>query len=167
MTTQPQTGYAKIFANRTLQDFWIRRVIAFIIDAILISIVVFIFELLVFWLASVSTSTAFVLPWWTTHSLIFPFFSGLPLFLYSALTESIYGFTLGKRIMYLKVVAKEGKKPGMNIAFLRNLTKIYGLALLLDVLISLAMPNRDPAHRYLDSYAGTTVVSEGWTLLRS
>lgn len=140
--------------------------IAFIIDWILISIIVYVFELFVFWLASISTGTAFLLPWWATHGLTFPFFSGLPLFLYSAFTESIYGFTLGKRLMYFKVVAKEEKKPRTNIAFLRNLTKIYTLALLLEVLIALAMPNRDPVHRYLDSYAGTTVVSEGWTLLR-
>jgi uncharacterized RDD family membrane protein YckC len=74
---------------------------------------------------------------------------------------------VGKRIMYLKLVTKEGKKPGLNRAFLRDVTKIYWLALLLDVVVSLAMANRDPTHRYLDSYAGTTVVSEDWTLLRA
>jgi len=167
MTTEPQSGYAKIFANRKLQDFWIRRVIAIIIDAILVTIVVYIILSLIFLLVAVSTSTGFLLPWWTTYGLTFPFFSGLPLFLYSAFTESTYGYTLGKRIMYLKVVDKEGKKPSTNSAFLRNVTKIYGLALLLEVLISLAMPNRDPTHRYLDSYAGTTVVSEDGTLLRT
>lgn len=167
MTTQPQSGYAKIFADRKLQDFWIRRVIAFIIDSILISIIVYIVEVVIFGLVALATSTNFGVPWWATTSLSFPLFSGLPLFLYSAITESTYGFTLGKRLMYLKVADSEGKKPNLNRAFLRNVTKIYWLAILLDVVIALAMSNRDPVHRYLDSYAGTTVVSEGnWTLIR-
>jgi uncharacterized RDD family membrane protein YckC len=159
MTTEPQTGFAKIFYGRKLQDYWLRRLVAFIIDAVLISIAVFILETIIFLATAFSTSTPFVMPWWSTHGLLFPFFSGLPLFLYSAFTESAYGFTLGKRIMYLKVITKEGNKPALNLAFLRNVTKIYWLALLLDVVIALALPNRDPVQRYLDTYSGTTVVS--------
>lgn len=131
----------------------------------IVSVVVLILEFVIFWAVAVSTNATFLLPWWSTQSLVFPFFSGLPLFLYSALTESIYGFTVGKRIMYIKVVTKEGNRPAMNVAFLRNVTKIYWVAILVDVVVALAMPNRDPAHRYLDSYAGTTVVSIDCTLL--
>jgi uncharacterized RDD family membrane protein YckC len=167
MSTEPVTGYSKIFYSRKLQDYWLRRLIAYIIDAVIVSVAVLILELIIFWAIAISTNTTFALPWWSTNSLSFPFFSGLPLFLYSACTESIYGFTVGKRIMYLKVVTKEGNKPTPNKAFLRNVTKIYWLAILLDVIIPLAMANRDPTHRYLDSYAGTTVVSEDWTLLRT
>jgi uncharacterized RDD family membrane protein YckC len=165
MTAESETGYTKIFYSRKLQDYWIRRLIAFVIDAVIVSIAVLILELVVFGLVAVSTNAEFLLPWWSTNGLAFGFFSGLPLFLYSAFTESIYGFTVGKRIMHLKVVKKEGKKPDMNMAFLRDVTKIYWIAILLDVVIALAMPNRDPTHRYLDSYAGTTVTSEDWTLL--
>ena len=165
MTTERQTGYARIFNSRNLQDYWIRRLVAFVIDVAIVSIAVFVLELIIFWVVAVSTSAAFGLPWWSTHSVTFPFYSGLFLLLYSAFTESSYGFTLGKRIMYLKVVTKQGNKPTLNRAFLRNVTKIYWLAILLDTIVSLAMSNRDPTHRYLDSYAGTTVVSEDWTLL--
>jgi uncharacterized RDD family membrane protein YckC len=161
MTTKPQAGYTKIFYSRKLQDYWIRRLVAFVIDAVIVSVAILILELVIFWAIAVSTNAAFLLPWWSMHSLLFPFFSGLPLFLYSAFTESFYDFTVGKRIMYLKVVSKEGNSPTLNVALLRNVTKIYWVAILLDVVVAMAMPNRDPTHRYLDSYAGTTVVSEG------
>jgi len=165
MTTERQTGYRRIFYSRKLQDYWIRRLVAFIIDVVITSIAVYILELIIFGIVAVSTSAAFGLPWWTTNSVTFSFYSGLALWLYSALSESAYGFTLGKRIMYLKVVSKEGKKPALNRAFLRNVTKIHWLAILLDTVVALAMSNRDPTHRYLDSYAGTAVVSGDWTLL--
>jgi uncharacterized RDD family membrane protein YckC len=167
MSTEPVTGYSKIFYSRKLQDYWIRRLIAFVIDAVIVGVAVLILELIIFWAVAVSTAATFALPWWSMNGLVFPFSAGLPLFLYSALTESFYGFTVGKRIMYLKVVTKEGNRPALNGAFLRDVTKIYWLAILLDVVVSLAMANRDPTHRYLDSYAGTTVVSEDWTLLRT
>jgi len=165
MASDSEVGYSKIYNSRKLQDYWIRRLIAFIIDAIIVSIAVLILELVIFALVAASTSAGFLLPWWSTNSLLFGLFSGLPLFLYSAFMESSYGFTIGKNIMRLKVVNKEGKKPTMDTAFLRDITKIYWIVILLDVVVALALPNRDPAHRYLDSYAGTTVTSEEWTLL--
>jgi uncharacterized RDD family membrane protein YckC len=167
MTTEPQAGYTRIFYSRKLQDYWIRRLVAFVIDAVIVSVAILILELVIFWAVAVSTNAAFLLPWWSTHSLVFPFFSGLPLFLYSAFTEYLYGLTVGKGIMYLKVVTKEGNRPPLNVAFLRNVTKIYWVAILVDVVVALAMPNRDPTHRYLDSYAGTTVVSKSWTLVQA
>jgi uncharacterized RDD family membrane protein YckC len=158
MSTETATGFAKIYYNRKLQDYWIRRLVAIIIDAVLIGIATLILEIIIFLSSTMSSNTPFSMPWWSTNSLVFPFFSGIPFLLYSALTEYAYGFTLGKRIMYLKVVTGEGKKPPINLAFLRNATKIYGLALLLDVVIALALPRRDPTQKYTDTFAGTTVV---------
>jgi uncharacterized RDD family membrane protein YckC len=153
MSADRTTGFAKIYYDRKLQDYWLRRLVAIIIDSVLISIATLILVVIIFWASSVS------MPWWGTNGFVFSFFSGIPLFLYSALTENIYGYTLGKRIMNLKVVKGEGRRPPMNIAFLRNVTKIYGLALLLDVVIALALPNRDPTQKYTDTYAGTMVIS--------
>jgi len=61
--------------------------------------------------------------------------------------------------MRLKVVRGEGKRLTMNLAFLRNATKIYWLALLLDVVIALAMPKHDPAQKYTDTFSGTNVAA--------
>ena len=159
MSSEPTTGFAKIFYSRKLQDYWIRRFVAIVIDAVLIGIATLIFELFIFF-ATVSTNVSFSMPWWGMNSLTFPFSAGIPLFLYSALTEYYYGFTLGKRIMNLKVVSGEGKKPPVNLAFLRNATKIYWLVLLLDIVIALAMTKRDPTQKYTDTFAGTMVVTQ-------
>lgn len=153
MSTEPTTGFGKIYYSRKLQDYWLRRLIAIIIDSVLIGIATLVLEIIIFIAAAMS------MPWWSTHGLVFLFFSGIPLFLYSTLTEYYYGFTLGKRIMYLKVVTGEGKKPPINMACLRNATKIYGLALLLDVIVALALPKRDPTQKYTDTFAGTMVVA--------
>jgi uncharacterized RDD family membrane protein YckC len=157
------TGFGKIYYNRKLQDYWIRRLLAFIIDAALIGIATSIITSIIFLAVAISTNAPYAMPWWSMHVLTFPFFSGIPFFLYSALTENAYGLTLGKRVMSLKVVATSGKKPLVNIAFLRNVTKIYFLAILLDVVIPLAMPNRDPTRKYTDIVAGTSVVDAGYT----
>jgi uncharacterized RDD family membrane protein YckC len=159
MSSETATGFAKIYYNRNLQGYWIRRLVAIVIDAVLIGVATLIFELIVFFATAVSTNVAFGLPWWSMNSWVFPFSAGIPLFLYSALTEYYYGSTLGKRIMMLKVVWGEGKKPPANVAFLRNATKIYWLALLLDIVVALAMSKRDPTQKYTDTFAGTMVVT--------
>jgi uncharacterized RDD family membrane protein YckC len=153
------TGFTKIYYSRNLQDYWIRRLVAIIIDAVIIIIAVLILGGIIALIVALSTGSSFSTPWWIANGLAFPFYSGVPLFLYSALTEYYYGFTLGKRIMYLKVVRGEGKRPAINLAFLRNATKIYWLALLLDVVVALAMPKRDPTQKYTDTFAGTKVVA--------
>lgn len=158
MSAETATGFTKIYYNRKLQDYWIRRLVAIIIDAVIISIAVLILVGIIALIVALSTGSSFSMPWWIANGLAFPFYSGIPLFLYSALTEYYYGSTLGKRIMYLKVVRGEGKRPAVNLAFLRNATKIYWLALLLDVVVALAMPKRDPTQKYTDTFAGTRVV---------
>lgn len=154
MSAENTTGFAKIYYDRKLQDYWLRRLVAIIIDSVLISIATFILVVIIFWAATMGS-----IPWWGTNGFVFSFFSGIPLFLYSALTENVYGYTLGKGIMNLKVVKGEGKRPAINISLLRNVTKIYPLALLLDVVIALALPKRDPTQKYTDTYAGTMVIS--------
>lgn len=55
-------------------------------------------------------------------------YSTLILFIYSAIATGLYGKTLGKHIFRLKVVTKEGLKPEMKKAFLRDvLGKIISL----------------------------------------
>jgi len=158
MATETSTGFRQIYYSRKLQDYWIRRLIAIIIDSIIMSIAAWIIMALIMLAYLMSINEPFAMPWWTMHGLTFPFLSGMPLFLYSALTEYFYGYTFGKRIMGLKVVTAEGKKPAIGMAFLRNATKIYGLALLLDVVVALALPG-DPTKKYTDRFAVATVVT--------
>jgi uncharacterized RDD family membrane protein YckC len=146
------TGFRQIYYDYKLQGYWIRRLVAILIDSVMISIAVLIFSALIV-IAFMPKS-----PWWWTDAFVFPFFSGVPLFLYSALTEAVYGFTFGKRVMGLKVVSGGGGRPAINVALLRNATKIYGLALLLDVVVPLAFPG-DATKKYTDKVSGGSVVS--------
>jgi len=159
MSSETETGFTKIFYDRRLQDYWIKRLVAIVIDAVLIGVATLIFELVIFFATALSTNATFGIPWWGMNSWVFSFSAGIPLFLYSALTEYYYGFTLGKRIMMSKVVWGEGKKPPVNVAFLRNATKIFWLALLLDIVVVLAMSTREPTQKYTDTFAGTMVIT--------
>lgn len=146
----PQTGFRQIYYSRSLQDYWIRRFVAFIIDVVILAIATWILIALI-----AIVSLGFL--WWT-NMFAFPFLSGILWLLYSALMEFYYGFTIGKRIMMLKVVTADGKRPTLDMAFLRNVTKIYWVLLLLDIVIALAMTG-DPTQKYTDKFARTTVVA--------
>jgi uncharacterized RDD family membrane protein YckC len=86
-----------------------------------------------------------------------PFMMGLIYVLYFAVMESIYGYTMGKKIVNLKVTRTNGKKPSLRNAFIRNISKIHFLILLLDTLAGF-FTSKDNHQRYIDQIANTTVV---------
>jgi uncharacterized RDD family membrane protein YckC len=80
--------------------------------------------------------------------------------IYSAVLEgSSWQATLGKKVMSLKVQMLDGSKAPMGKTFMRNISKIFGLILLIDWIIGIATHGPDPRQRYFDRIAGTTVVS--------
>jgi len=145
------TVFDKIGTDRLLQDHWLRRLIAAIIDSIIIGIITWIISLLIWF----PTWTAWSIPFLTRTS---DFLHGVLLFLYAAFLESTRGTTIGKQIMYLKVTTKEGNLPTLNRTLIRDLSKIHGLLWLIDTLIGMATVG-DPHQKYSDRFAGTTVVS--------
>ncbi len=143
-----------------MQNLWIRRVIAFIIDSIILLVV----------LAVVNAMLALAL---IVPSLIFSFdvfgglFSGFSALLglaiiwgYYTLFEGSASATIGKRVMDLRVRPLRGR---MNFtkAFVRNFTKawipIIVLLFLLDLIIGLVTEG-DPRQRFSDVIADTSVV---------
>lgn len=127
--------------NQALQEHWIRRLFAIIIDALILAVILF----------PLSAAVAFFFVNW----LVWPFVWGGIWLLYSWLLEAVMGATIGKKVLSLRVVA-----IGANLdparALIRNLSKLHGLFLLLDVLLGAATQG-DPRQRYLDRIAGTTV----------
>jgi uncharacterized RDD family membrane protein YckC len=89
--------------------------------------------------------------------LTLPFVMGLLYVLYFTITESIYGYTMGKRLVNLKVMKANGKKPTLKSAFIRNISKIHVFLLLLDTLGGF-FTSKDTHQRYVDQIANTTVV---------
>jgi uncharacterized RDD family membrane protein YckC len=147
------TGFEKIGSDYRLQNHWIRRLIAFVIDSIIVRIGTFVVSI-PFTIAAAATG----LPWFFFNPLIGPFFIGFLSVLYFALLEYLYGWTFGKRIMSLETMRTDGQKPSLDAAFIRNISKIYWILVLLDVIIGLATPG-DPHQKVTDRVAGTTVAS--------
>ena len=146
-----KTAAERIGHDRFLQQHWIKRIIAFVIDSIIVGI------------ATTSVMVAVFLPQflanpiWFFNWLSFPFAMGLIYVLYFTIAESIYGRTIGKGIVGLKVVAVDGGRPSFDRAFIRNISKIHGIFLILDV-IGGFFTAKDPHQKYSDRIAHTTVV---------
>ncbi len=133
---------------------WIYRLIAYIIDSIIIGIPAAIIYFFVIW--SIVLSNPFVLAFggW----LILPFLLGILQLIYFMVLDVSWGGTIGKRIMGLQVETVNGGKVPFDKSFIRNISKIYGLFLFLDWLIAVVTAGNDKRQKFTDRYAGTTVV---------
>jgi uncharacterized RDD family membrane protein YckC len=137
-------------------NHWLYRFIALIIDSIIIAIPVYIIWNFVFF------SLLFSGAWWLLGFgswLLLPFFLGIIEVFYFVILDVSWGATIGKRILGLQVQMENGGKVDFDKAFIRNISKIYWLLLLLDLLIGVATSGRDRRQKYSDRMAGTTVVS--------
>jgi uncharacterized RDD family membrane protein YckC len=136
---------------------WVLRIIALIIDSIILGIVVWI--LLSFVLVSLLfTGTLYSLWLGYGYALIFPFLLGILEVFYFVILEVAWGGTIGKRLMGLTVQMTNGNKVTLDKAFIRNISKIYWIFLVLDWLIAIVTPGADRRQKYTDRIAGTTVV---------
>jgi len=144
------TVFDKIGTDRQLQDHWLRRLIAGIIDSIILSIIAGIISL-IFALPTILITGVFFVG-------AFPFLHGILFFIYAAFLESSRGTTIGKQIMNLKVTTMEGKLPSLDRTAIRDISKIYWLLWLIDTLIGMATVG-DLHQKYSDRFAGTTLAS--------
>jgi len=97
-------------------------------------------------------------PWFFDWFGVPAFFSGILWLLYGGFMESSRGSTFGKQFMNLKVTTSDGKPVTFDRVLIRNVSKIYPLFWLLDVIIGMATPG-DMHQKYTDRIAGTTVTS--------
>jgi len=136
-------------------NHWILRLIALVIDSVIIAIITWIIMSLV--LVSLLFSGTFWLGW--GYTLVFPFILGILELLYFVIMEvSFGGATIGKRILGLQVQMTSGAKVTFDKSFIRNISKIYWIFLLLDWLVAIVTPGADRRQKYTDRIAGTTVV---------
>lgn len=138
------TGFDLLPNNKPLQKHWLKRAIAYLIDFIISSVVVYIIFI------------PFTIGFGIRYISIFPFTAGVIQVFYSGIFEYSKRQTLGKMVLDLEVESLMG---GMNLseALIRNFSKVHGLLLLLDVIVGLATEG-DPRQKYLDRVANTTVV---------
>src|SRR3989475_1816924 len=127
--------------NPALQEHWIRRFFAGLIDGIVVAVVYLLFVLPLAFLG---------LAWYVA-----PLLYGAVWVVYSMLLEALFSATIGKRLLKLRVVAIDGNLDVMHCV-IRNISKIYWLLFLLDVIIG-GVTQGDPRQRLFDRLARTTV----------
>lgn len=136
------TGFDIIGSDKNLQEYWIRRIVAYFIDIVIIAVVLWV----LFWVL-------FGWPRWLEVGLL----SGLIIILYFTIFEATSNKTLGKAILNLEVSATQGYMD-FSKAFIRNVSKFFWFILpALDWVIGMATEG-DPRQRFLDRIAGTRVV---------
>lgn len=139
------------------QEYWMKRLVAYAIDAVIVYIVI--------GLAAAATAlpafiTSLLVPGYSPSA--FPFgayfgtFASLLLVLYFTFAEATYGKTLGKHVMGLRVATGRGGRPTLGASFLRNLSKINWVLLLLDVILGLAL-EVGYTRKLSDRFLGTSV----------
>ncbi len=143
MADKMVTGFDLIHHNKPLQKHWVKRVLAYLIDFFLSSLLVYIPIYLL------------GLAFFPHVALHFPAIAGAFQVFYSAVLEYYSRQTFGKKLLNLEV---EGLRGGMDLheAFVRNLSKIHGLIVFLDMIVGLATEG-DARQRYLDRVVDTTV----------
>lgn len=89
---------------------------------------------------------------------VFSVVSGVVLVVYFAVLEAASEASIGKRILGLRVTTTGGQKPNLGEALVRNISKVFWILLLLDVVVGLATSKRY-SQKLSDRLAGTEVVS--------
>ena len=140
-------------SNESSIDFnhWIYRIIALVIDSIIIGIPIW-----AIWTFVIISGGAL---WIVLYGgwLLLPLLVGIIQLLYFIVLEVSWGATVGKKVLGMQVQMTNGSKVDAGKSFIRNISKIYWLFLLLDWIIGLATPGPDRRQKYTDRMAGTTV----------
>ena len=87
----------------------------------------------------------------------FPFVVPFLVIIYCSALEKIKGATVGKALMFLRVVSRNGSQISWTQAVLRNLTKIYWFPIIFDWAIGKLLKHND---RILGVFTKTVVANE-------
>jgi uncharacterized RDD family membrane protein YckC len=141
-------------------NHWLLRLVAFIIDSIIVGIIA---SIIYFFVALSILSGGLWFLW--GPFLVLGLLLGLLELLYFMFMDASYGGTLGKRLLGFQVQMVDGGKVTFEKAFIRNISKIFWLFLILDWILGAAFPGRDQRQKYTDRIAGTTVAAVRQTFI--
>jgi uncharacterized RDD family membrane protein YckC len=136
------TGFDIIGHNRPFQQHWLRRIGAYVADAVLV--------LFPLWIALELLQMRAIQ--------VLGVASGLLFFLYSSISEGVWGRTPGKELLGLKIYPLTGDMD-LGKAMVRNASKFFWFILpAIDAILGLASIG-DPRQRLSDRISKTTVVA--------
>lgn len=153
----PVSGLSTLSRNPLAQEYWVKRLLAYVIDAVIVYAII---GLVVAAAAIPAFLAGVFVPGYSPQ--VFPFgtffgtFAGLLFVLYFTFAEVAYGKTIGKAVMGLRVTTDSGGRPMLGTSFLRNLSKINAVLLLLDVILGLAL-EAGYTKKFSDRYLRTSV----------
>jgi uncharacterized RDD family membrane protein YckC len=150
----PLSGFDILLKDSGAQGYWIRRLLALLIDAVLVGVLLALLGVAIAVPYLVLTGPTAV---GAIFAGLFGFVYGVAIFLYFMLVEGSAGTTLGKRVMGLKVVGPTGRGPNLAEAAVRNVSKIYWVLLFLDTVIGLAV-SKGYRQKLSDRFANTEVM---------
>jgi len=153
-TTPTLSGIDALTKDSKAQSYWLNRLLALVVDALIVIIPLVILTIIIAIFVAIGGFTPFGIIVGGVVSIVWYFV----FILYNMVMETTYGASFGKRIFHLKVVSKTGSNPNLAESFVRNLSKIYWLLLLLDVIVGLAV-SKGYQQKYSDKFMGTSVVS--------
>jgi uncharacterized RDD family membrane protein YckC len=160
MGVQARTGFELLGNDKNVQNHWARRVLAIFIDVVIVSVALLVIAAVasLSFLIALPVGTGFVFPvWWMAWwSLWWAGLGGVILFLYFFFAEALYGRTIGKEIMGLRVVRVDGKAVDFRSSLIRNVSKIYWVLLAIDVAVGLGT-HGEQSQKWSDRYVGTKV----------
>ena len=151
-----QTGFDRLKDDKGFQDHWVKRVIAYIVDVAIVSVAVFVLVLAVALPAfpAIFFGQTFPFAWFWGFWL--GGIASLIMLAYFVLADALFGRTLGKELLGLRVTRVDGKRIDLWASFVRNLSKIVFVLLIIDVAAGLGS-HGDGRQKYSDRYIGTTV----------
>lgn len=135
-----QTGLESLANDLGAQEFWIRRLVAIILDGFVVGLIT--------WLLSLGP--------FPLQVLVFGALGGLIFYFYTVALEYLRGQTVGKWLMGLTVVGV-GAKVDLPRLLIREVSKVFVLALLLDVAAGMLV-EKNGRQRYLEVLSDTTEV---------
>jgi len=149
----PLSGIDAITKDSKAQSYWAYRLVALIIDALIVFIPLAIITFVIAIFVALSGFSPFAVAFGGAVSILW----SLLFVFYNVVTEVMWGASFGKRFLHLKVVSKSGSRPDFAESFVRNISKIYWLLLLLDVIVGLAV-TKGYQQKYSDKFMGTSVI---------
>jgi uncharacterized RDD family membrane protein YckC len=156
MASGAQTGFDRLKDDKGFQDHWAKRVIAYIVDVAIVSVAVYVLVLAIALpsFPGIFFGQTFPFAWFWGFWLggITP----LIMLAYFVLAEALFERTIGKELMGLRVARLDGKRLDLWSSFVRNLSKIAFILLIVDAAAGLGT-HGDGRQKYSDRYIGTVV----------
>ena len=154
-----ETEADRLLKDSKTQDFWFRRVVAYIIDWIIVLVASAILggiALIAFGIGSFFGGFSGIFFPFSFVGAGFALLAALLYLLYFTLSDYMYHRTIGKNLMGLEVITTDGSRLDIGKALIRNISKIYPLLLLLDLIGGFFMKVK-PGQKFSDSVANTNV----------